>query len=194
MDLMKKLSLYVFLVLMWCNVGFAEKKSLIDIKIGDKITEHFSTNQIIEYYVDDDVTEEDIRVYGKNYKYSFMAFVNDGTFKNYDYIQIYYETKTDKIVSTGGIFEPSDESSCISKRNKLASEYKKKNRITSLFIRDEDTHKFPDGMVDKYITFDNKKKSFGFKCYIYPDGIIHLRVQISTHEFDDYVFEKFNPQ
>ena len=191
---MKKLSLYIFLVLMWCNVGFAEKKSLIDIKIGDKITEHFSTYFIIENYVDDDVTEEDIRVYGKNYKYSFIAFVNDGTFEDYDYIQIYYETKTDKIVSTGGIFKPSDESSCISKRNKLASEYKKKNRITSIFTREEDMYKFPDGMVDKYIFFDNKKKRFGFKCYIYPDGIIHLRVQISTHEFDNYVFEKFNPQ
>ena len=113
---------------MVCNVGFAEKKSLIDIKIGDKITEHFSTNQIIEYYVDDDVTEEDIRVYGKNYKYSFIAFVNDGTFEDYDYIQVYYETKTDKIVSTTGIYEMSDESDCISKRNKLASEYKKIKR------------------------------------------------------------------
>ena len=194
LGLMKKLSLYIFLVLTWCNVGFAEKKSLIDIKIGDKITEHFSTYFIIENYRDDDVTEDDIRVYGKNYKYSHMAFVNEGTFKNYDYIQIYYETKTDKIVSTGGIFKPSDESSCISKRNKLASEYKKKNRITSIFTREEDMYKFPDGMVDKYIFFDNKKKRFGFKCYIYPDGIIHLRVQISTHEFDNYVFEKFNPQ
>ena len=179
---------------MWCNVGFAEKKSLIDIKIGDKITEHFSTYFIIENYRDDDVMEDDIRVYGKNYKYSFMTFVNDGTFENYDFIQIYYETKTDKIVSTGGIFEASDESSCISKRNKLASEYKKKNRITSIFTRYEDTHKFPDGLVDKYIIFDNKKKSFGFKCYIPTEGTPHLRVQISTHKFDDYVFEKFNPQ
>ena len=194
LGLMKKLSLYVFLVLMWCNVGFAEKKSLIDIKIGDKITKHFSTNQIIENYVDDDVTEEDIRVYGKNYKYSFIAFVNDGTFEDYDYIQVYYETKTDKIVSTAGIYEVSDESDCISKRNKLASEYKKKNRITSIFTRYEDTHKFPDGLVDKYIVFDNKKKSFGFKCYIPTEGTPHLRVQISTHEFDNYVFEKFNPQ
>ena len=190
---MKKLSLYVFLVLMFCNVGFAEKKSLIDIKIDDKITEHFSTNQIIEYYVDNDVTEEDIRVYGKNYKYSFIAFVNDGTFEDYDYIQVYYETKTDKIVSTAGIYEVSDESDCISKRNKLVSEYQKKNRITSLFTREDDTHKFPNGLVDKNIKFGNTKKVFAFMCYIYPDGIIHNRVQITTHEFDDYVFKKFNP-
>ena len=131
---------------------------------------------------------------GKNYKYSLMAFVNDGTFEDYDYIQIYYETKTDKIVSTSGIFDMSDESSCISKRNKLAAEYKKKNRITSLFIRDEDMHKFPDGLVDKYINFDNDKKVFSFMCYIYPDGTIHLRVQIYTHKFNKYVFNKFDPK
>ena len=189
---MKKLSLYVFLVLMFCNVGVAEKKSLIDIKIGDKITKHFSTNQIIENYVDDDVTEEDIRVYGKNYKYSFIAFVNDGTFKDYDYIQVYFETKTDKIVSTAGIYKTSDESDCISKRDKLASEYKKKNRITSLFTRDENTHKFPDGMVDKYISFDNNKRVYAFHCYVYPEGMIQLRVQIYTHKFNKYVFDKYN--
>ena len=193
MDLMKKLSLYIFLVLMWCNVGFAEEKSLIDIKIGDSITEHFSTNQIIENYVDDDVTEEDIRVYGKNYKYSFIAFVNDGTLEDYDYIQVYYETKTDKIVSKGGIYEVSDESDCISKRDKLVSEYKKNNRITSIFSKIEDMHEFPDGMVDKYISFDNNKKVFGFSCYIYPDGSIENRSQVYTHKFNDHVFKKFNP-
>ena len=191
---MKKLSLYIFLVLMWCNVGFAEKISLIDIKIGDSVTENFSTIQIIENYVDNDVMEEDIRVYGKNYKYSYIAFVNDGTFKNYEYIQIYYETKTDKIVSTTGIYEMSDESDCISKRNKLASEYQKKNRITSLFTREEDTHILPDGQVDRYIVFENKKKQFVFRCYIYPDGMIHNRVGLLDPEFSAYVFEKFNPQ
>ena len=194
MILMKKLSLYIFLVLMWCNVGFAEKKDLMDIKIGESITKHFSTYFIIENYLDDDVEEEDIRVYGKNYQYSLIGFVNDGTFKDYDYIQVYYETKTDKIVSTSGIYETSDESDCISKRNKLASEYQKKNRITSLFAKDEDTHKFPDGQVDRYIVFENKKKQFIFRCYIYPDGVIHNRVTLSDSEFSAYVFEKFNQQ
>ena len=178
---------------MRCNVGFAEKKDLIDIKIGDSITEHFSTYFIIENYLDEDVEEEDIRVYGKNYKYSLIAFVNDGTFKDYDYIQVYYETKTDKIVSTAGIYTASDESSCISKRNKLVSKYQKKNRITSLFTREEDTHKFPNGLVDKHVFFDNNKRVYAFHCYVYPDGIFDLRVQITTHEFDDYVFKKFNP-
>ena len=178
---------------MWCNVGFAEKKSLIDIKIGDKITEHFSTYFIVENYRDDDVREDDIRIYGKNYKYSLMAFVNDGTFKNYDHIQIYYETKTDKIASTAGIYKMYDESDCIDKRNKLVSEYKKNNRITSMFSKFEDTHEFPDGMVDKHVFFDNNKRVYAFHCYVYPDGKIHLRVQITTHEFDDYVFKKFNP-
>ena len=70
--------------------------------------------------------------------------------------------------------------------------YKKKNRITTLFTRDEDIHKFPNGMVDKYINFENDKKVFSFMCYIYPDGLIQNRVQIYTHQFNKYVFDKFN--
>ena len=31
---------------MVCNVGFAEEISFLDIKIGDKITDHFTSNQI----------------------------------------------------------------------------------------------------------------------------------------------------
>ena len=33
---------------MWCNVGVAEKISFFDIKIGDKITDHFTSKQINE--------------------------------------------------------------------------------------------------------------------------------------------------
>ena len=47
---MKKLSLYVFLVLMWCNVGFADEisyKSLNEnIKKGYKITKETSSQKI----------------------------------------------------------------------------------------------------------------------------------------------------
>ena len=39
---------------MWCNVGFAEKISFLDIKIGDKITDHFTSNQINKHYIDDE--------------------------------------------------------------------------------------------------------------------------------------------
>jgi len=47
---MKKLSLYIFLVLMWCNVGFAEEISYNslneNIKKGYKITKETSSQKI----------------------------------------------------------------------------------------------------------------------------------------------------
>ena len=50
MGLMKKLSLYIFLVLMWCNVGFADEISYNslneNIKKGYKITKETSSQKI----------------------------------------------------------------------------------------------------------------------------------------------------
>ena len=46
---MKKLSLYVFLVLMWCNVGFANDISeyqIEGISIGDSLLDHLSKEEI----------------------------------------------------------------------------------------------------------------------------------------------------
>ncbi len=51
---------------MWCNVGFAELISITDIKIGDKVTEHFTSKQISEYYQDDmERTVKGEQVWGK---------------------------------------------------------------------------------------------------------------------------------
>ena len=95
---MKKLSLYIFLVLMFCNVGFAEKISFLDIKIGDKITDHFTSNQINKYYMDDEentTNSKGERVYGREVIYSFLAIIDDREIFKEDYsnsgIQIYYE-------------------------------------------------------------------------------------------------------
>ena len=49
MGLMKKLSLYVFLFLMWCNAGFADKISeyqIEGISIGDSLLDHLSKEEI----------------------------------------------------------------------------------------------------------------------------------------------------
>ena len=199
MTLMKQLSLYIFLVLMWCNVGFAEKISFLDIKIGDKITDHFTSNQINKYYMDDEentTNSKGERVYGREVIYSFLAIIDDREIFKEDYsnsgIQIYYENETDKIVSFGKVDMATDLSSCIIERNKDVANYTKKNRITSLFNKDEDTHKFPDGMVDHYVSFYGKDKLFSFRCYVYPDGDITKRFQAGTWKFNEYIFEKFN--
>ena len=64
---------------MWCNVGFAEKISFLDIKIGDKITDHFTSNQINKYYMDDEENTTNLkgeRVYGREVIYSFLAIIS----------------------------------------------------------------------------------------------------------------------
>ena len=184
---------------MFCNVGFAEKISFLDIKIGDKITDHFTSNQINKYYMDDEentTNSKGERVYGREVIYSFLAIIDDREIFKEDYsnsgIQIYYENETDKIVSYGKVDMATNLNNCILERNKDASNYKKKNRITSLFNKDEGTHKFPDGIVDHYVSFRGKEIFFSFRCYAYPDGDVSKRFQAGTHKFSDYVFEKFN--
>ena len=52
---MKKLSLYIFLVLMFCNIGSAENKIILkDLKINSNITNYFSQKEIDLYRYDED--------------------------------------------------------------------------------------------------------------------------------------------
>ena len=67
-----------------------------------------------------------------------------------------------------------------------------KNRITSLFDKVQDTHTFPDGMIDDYIMFTSKEKYIAFSCYIY-DNNIEYRVEAVENNYNDYVF-KINNQ
>ncbi len=191
---MKKLYLYIFLVLMFCNVGVAELISITDIKIGDKVTEHFTSKKISEYYIDDaEKTSKGERVWGKDLKYSLIAFLSEEVIKeDYDVVQIYYENKTDKIVSIQTIDLTSSLTDCTNIRDKYVSIYKKNNRITSLFSKQQDKHKFPDGMIDDFISFESPNKIISFSCYIYQDGNINYRFQIYENNYNDWVFEKFN--
>ena len=179
---------------MWCNVGFAELISITDIKIGDKVTEHFTSKQIFEYYQDDmERTVKGEQVWGKNLKYSALMFIAEGVVKeDYDSVQIYYENKTDKIVSIQGIDATSSLTDCTNIRDKYVSIYKKNNSITSFFSKQQDKHKFPDGMIDDFIYFKGRNKIISFSCYIYQGGNIDYRFQIYENNYNDWVFEKFN--
>ena len=193
MVLMKKLSLYIFFVLIWCNIGFSQI-SLIDIKIGDKITNHFNSNQISKYYIfNAEKTSKGEQVYGIDQKYSFISIDDTSLFKeNFLVIQIYYENQTGKIVSTAGVDLVESKEECIEKRTKDVKNYKKMNRVTSLFSKREGTHKFPDGMIDDFILFEDKNKFFSFSCYVYADGMKTYRVEVYQNEYNDFIFKKFN--
>ena len=197
---MEKLFFYIFWLFIFCNTGFAEKISFLNIKIGDKITDHFTNNQIYNHYMDDDkntTNSKGEKVYGRNQVYSYIAIIYDNNemFKE-DYsnsgIQIYFENETDKIVSIGKVDTAINLSTCIIRRNRDVNTYKSKKRINSLFNKDEKVHEFPTGTVDHYVSFTSDEKFFSFRCYVYPDGSVTKRFQAGTNKFGNYVFERFN--
>ena len=181
---------------MFCNVGLAEKISFVDIKIGDKITNYFSSNQINKYYFfDTEKTPKGEILYGKDKKYSYLEIrIDDKIFKEkYDYVHLYYENNTKKIVSLGGGIYHSSLDDCLKSRNNLVSKYKQKNRITSLFAKQENENNFPDGQKDYNIAFYGKT-IFAFHCQVYLDGNIINQVALYETDYNSYIFKKWNEE
>ena len=70
-NFMKKLCLYIFLVLTISCSGEKSKKSAYDVNIGDKIDSILSQTQIELYYWKPNSSDtSDKEIYGKNKKYS----------------------------------------------------------------------------------------------------------------------------
>ena len=194
LTLMKNFISYICFSIFFITSSFAELISIADIKIGDRVTVYFTSKKISKYYVDDmEKTPKGEQLWGKDLKYSVIAIFADDVIKeDYEVVQIYYENKTDKIVSIQTINQNSSKSDCINMRDKYVSIYKKKNRINSLFSKYQDIHKYPDGMIDDFIKFENSKEVIGFSCYIYQDGRINYRFQIYEKNYNDWIFNKFN--
>ena len=195
--LMKKLSLYIFLVLMFCNVGFAELIIFSDIKVGEKVSKYINDQQISKFYMSDREAKDDVIIYDKDKKYSYLLFLKeDGIFKeDYDFLQIFYENSTNKIVGTAGgvLMSGEDKDSCLKKRKTDVEMYIKKNRITSLFNKQQDKHTFPDGLIDDYVMFSGKDKYFAFTCFIRPHKI-EYRVESLENNYNDYIYKINNQQ
>ena len=196
LGLMKKLSLYIFLILMVCNVGFAELIIFSDIKIGEKVSKYFNDQEISQYYVSDSKDNAaGVIIFGKDKKYSYLLFLKeDRIFKgNFEFYQIYYENSTDKIVGIGSVDFVSSKDSCFQKRKTDVETYKMKNRITSIFSKQQDKHTFPDGMIDDFIMFTGKEKYISFACYIYDDKI-EYRADALENNYNNYIYKINNQQ
>ena len=192
---MKKLFLYIFLVLMWCNVGVAELIIFSDIKIGDKISKYFNSQQISQYFIfNPEPTPSGERIFGKDLKYSIIAMLSkDNVFEeNYNAFQIYYENKSEKIVSLSGIDVSPDIDSCLKKRSEKVLEYKSKNRITSLFNKQESEDTFSDGVKTYNVGFYGPAKLFVFSCYVYSNDDVEYSLTIYENEYNSFVYKKMN--
>ena len=197
---MKKLSLYIFLVLMWCNVGFAEDISKLQIEgfsIGDSLLDHMSKEEIISEIENNKnaynyLTDEFGEVYlYKNYeKYDYLSFLVKPKDKNYI---IYYIGGTikydDKIKQCRKkqkevYREISTQFNIIRKEEESAlypwdSSGKSINHYISLFLMSGDEISISCAEFEKNIKIENN----------YIDG---LTVEISTKEVSKWMRNHIN--
>jgi len=139
MGLMKRLSLYIFLVLMWCNVGFADDISeyqIEGISIGDSLLDHMSKEEIIsEIEVNKSTYNSLTDEFGEVYLF--------GEFKNYDSLSFKVKIK-DKhyfIYSiTGGMLYDDKLDMCLAKQKELEKEFSSTYKNTHKWKK---TFKFP---------------------------------------------------
>jgi len=181
---------------MFYNVGFAELIKLKDIKLGDNMSEYFS-DQIISDNDQSpfaDKNSKGERVFGTDLKYNYIGFVKEDEIfdQEFLYIQVYYETASNKIVSLSGIDEFSTKEKCIAKRSIDVADYKKKRRITTLFNERKDIQKGGMGQIDDYVLFLGKSKYFAFSCVTYTDGIIENRLDIVDLDFNEYTSKMYS--
>ena len=189
---MKKLFLSFFFILFSYTNILASEFVLIDVRIGSKVTDYLSSNEISKYY-QDDMEKNAIgeNAWGKNYKYSVVSFYGSKVNDEHDIVQIYYENKNDKIVTTSGSITDLKLNQCIELRDNKVSEHIAKKLLLN-FKKEKDTHTFPDGMKDYFVLFRGINSDVGFRCYAYEDGRVVYRYTNIELNYNDWVFEFFN--
>jgi hypothetical protein len=189
---MKKLYYYFYFILFFSTNALAQQISLSDIKIGSKLTDYFTSNEISKYYQDNmekNAKGEDF--WGKDFKYSAVTFYGNEIGDDHDFIQIYYENKTYKIVAISAATADLELNQCIQLRDNKVSKHVAKKLLLN-FIKDKDSHTFPDGMKDDFVIFRGIKTNVGFRCYIYGDGDIVYRYSDIEQNYNDWLFKQFN--
>ena len=115
---MKKLSLYIFLVLMWCNVSVADDIRDFEIEgmsIGDSALDHFTKKEI----------EKNFQDWYPNTPFRYFEFSYLDSFKIYDNVGFVVEKDDDdyKIYSVSGMkFCKKNIQDCYKTRDKIDKE------------------------------------------------------------------------
>ena len=189
---MKKLYYYFCFIIFFSTNALAQQISLSDIKIGSKLTNYFTSNQISKYYQDDmERNAKGEKVWSKDLKYSAVAFYGNEIGDDHDFIQIYYENETDKIVAISAAITNLELNQCIQLRDNKVSKHVAKKLLLN-FTKDKDSHTFPDGMKDEYVVFRGIKTNVGFRCYIYEDGNIVYRYSDVENNYNEWLFKQFD--
>ena len=185
LGLMKKLSLYIFLVLMWCNVGFADDIQDFEIEgmtIGNSLLDYMSEEEIKEnvgyVYPDKKFT---LTVYKK---FSEMYTMGIG-------IEYKSNDKTYKIYGVQGrVNFENDIEGCYKKQDEIEKE------ISSMFqkskIKKFGIKPIRDGDGATYTQtqfYVDSGDAISLDCMHYPNtsGDSHLKVNITSLELQNYL-------
>ena len=191
-EIMKKIFLSILFILFFYTNTLASEFTLFDVRIGSKVTDYLSSNEISKYYQDNmEKNAKGESAWGKDYKYSTVSFYGSKVNDDHDIIQIYYENNNDKIVATSGMITDLKFNQCIELRNNKVSEHVAKKLLLN-FKKEKDTHTFPDGMKDYFVLFRGINTDIGFRCYAYEDGNVVYRYSDIELNYNDWLFEFFN--
>ena len=191
-EIMKKIFLSILFILFFYTNTLASEFTLFDVRIGSKVTDYLSSNEISKYYQDNmEKNAKGESAWGKDYKYSTVSFYGSKVNDDHDIIQIYYENNNDKIVATSGMITDLKFNQCIELRNNKVSEHVAKKLLLN-FKKEKDTHTFPDGMKDYYVLFRGNNTDIGFRCYAYEDGHVVYRYSDIELNYNDWLFKFFN--
>ena len=204
MGLMKKLYLHVFLVLMWCNVGFADAISEFEIgsaKLGKSILEVMTVDQVTENIVN---RRDDVK------QYVMIKYIPDASiYQNLEFDEYYLTIDVnDEIFPIVGItaliWFKTDFDACIKKQNQYANKYEKIFKIKKEVHPIQDfSDKYGPGSEWRPIIFERpnfktiKSDTASVLCYHYgtsPEndlfGEDNLKINILTREFADAITVK----
>ena len=186
--MMKKLSLYVFLVLMWCNVGVAEDISDFQIEgmsIGDNLLDYFSEEEILSNQPYFEIEKED--------RFKTVEFYKTISSEEYDSISIVYKSNDKKFIIhqiKGLIFYSNNIKDCYSKKNEITEDL-------SVLFKDVEWENTEYKDEDGFFSFSTKHLKWGvvlISCYDWNSKLTmekkwkdNLRVSIETKEYNKWL-------
>ena len=187
---MKKLLGILVLGLLWCNVGFAENKLILqDLKINANVTTYFSQIDIKNYNANMEGK------YGENEIYSLLYLdkergIQEKFDDNFDIIMVAYNNNSWKIEYIAGVVE--NLKNCIKFRNEQAKIYKDQFKN---YKKQMKTSTHDDGLKQDVISYKRGNFRAKLTCDTYPDsspyaGTVDFRIDYLTEVFNTWVVEE----
>ena len=168
------------------------------VSLGDNILDHFSKNQLEQFYISYGKLHTAIEVYsneGINHPRYFKL-------QTYDGMQVHYDDKSKKIIGIFGAIDfPDDISGCLKKINEIKPEIESVTRSTIVRKKEKVNKKhWADTSGKSYITGVNyyfkNDHQIQLNCYDWSEEmepyIDHLRLGVYLREYLDLIESEYN--